>query len=50
VGLLHVPLGRQPVVIETDRVEHPLAAHPPVADDEIRLRVAHRVTDVQVRR
>ena len=50
VGLLHVPLGRQPVVVEPDRVEHPLAAHPPVADDEIRLRVAHRVTDVQVRR
>ena len=50
VGLLDVPLGRQPVVVEPDRVEHPLAAHPPVADDEIRLRVAHRVTDVQVRR
>ena len=50
VRLLHVPLGRQPVVIEPDRVEHPLAAHPPVADDEIRLRVTHRVTDVQVRR
>ena len=50
VGLLHVPLGRQPVVIEPDRVEHPLATHPPEADDEIRLRVAHRVADVQVRR
>ena len=48
VGLLHVPLGRQPVVVEPDRVEHPLAAHPPVADDEIRLGVAHRVTHVQV--
>jgi hypothetical protein len=49
-GLLHIPLSRQPVVVESDRVEHPLAAHPPVSDDEIRLRVAHRVPHVQVRR
>ena len=50
VGLLHVPFGGQPVVVEPDRVEHPLAPHPPVADDEVRLRVAHRVAHMQVRR
>ena len=50
VGLLHVPLGGQPVVVEPDRVEHPLAPHPPVAHDEVGLRVAHRVAHVQVRR
>jgi uncharacterized protein (DUF2252 family) len=49
VLLLDVPFGRQSVVIEPDRVEHPLAAHPPEPHDEVGLRVAHRVPDVQVR-
>ncbi len=49
VGLLDVALGWQPVVVEAHRVEDLAAPHPLVPDDELRLRVRHRVADVQVR-
>ena len=49
VLLLDVALGREPVVVETHRIEDLAAPHALVADDELRLRVRHRVAHVQVR-
>ena len=43
VRLLDVALGREPVVVEPHRVEDLAAPHALVADDELRLRVRHRV-------
>ena len=50
VLLLDVALRRQAVVVEAHRIEDVAAPHPHVADDELRLRVRHRVADVEVRR
>ena len=41
-------LSRQTVVVEPNRIEDRLAAHAPVADDEVRLGVRHGVPDVEM--
>ena len=47
VEVLHPPLGRQPVVVPADRIEHVLAAHPLVARDQIGMGVGEHVTHMQ---
>ena len=47
VVVLHPALGRQPVVVPADRVEHVLAAHPLVAGDQVGVGVGEHVSHVQ---
>ena len=47
VVVLHAPLGRQPVVVPTHRVEHGLPAHPLEAGDQVGVGVGEDVADVQ---
>jgi hypothetical protein len=45
--VLHAPLGRQPVIVPTHRIEDVLAAHAPETHDHVGLRVREHVAHVQ---
>ena len=50
ISLLDEAFRRQPVVVETHRIEDVESAHPLVSDDEFGLCVGHGMADMQMRR